>query len=249
MNINKIKDAVNSIEMSNTMKRRVVENCNSMGREKVVHLNLKKWISIACIFTVLLSITMFTPSLNKRGLQGKGFVIAAYAIDDDGNQIKRNLSSEGAIFELSTQERTGVIGSVGGDGANLVFTDIMLNITGEDIDSIEYRTNKGKFIEDIILSKEESADREWTLSEKIYIIYGEPSSDIYQGIKEIGNTYTFKYNEQDKYKYRLAIPYNSQGMIDDDIIINVNVKYTDGKIEQQDIMVTQENDSISLRLR
>lgn len=249
MKINKIKDAVDSIEMSNTMKSRVVENCNSMGREKVVHLNFKKWISIACIFTVLLSITMFTPSINKRGLQGKSFVIAAYAIDNDGNQIKRNLSSEGAIFELSTQERTGVVERIRGDGANLVFTDIMLNITGEDIDSIEYTTNKGKFIEDIIFSNEERADREWMLSEKIYIFYSDPALEIYQGIKEIGNTYTIMYNEQDEYKYRLAIPYNAEGMIDDDIIISVNVKYTDGKIEQQDIMVTQENDSISLKLK
>ena len=249
MNSKKIKDAVNSIEMSKTMKSRVIENCNSVEKEKNTHFNTRRWISIACIFTIVLSIRMFIPSINKGGLQGTNFVIAAYAIDDDGNELKTNLSSEGVIFELSTQERMNVVERIRGNGVNLVFTDIMLNITGEDIDSIEYTTNKGKFIEDIIFSKEERADEDWILSEKIYIFYSDPALEIYQGIKEIGNTYTLKYNEQDKYQYRLAIPYKAGGIIDDDIIINVNVKYTDGKIEQQDIIVTQENDSISLRLK
>lgn len=248
MNFDKIKDVVNSIEMSNAMKYRVVENCNSIGKEKVANSKTKRWISIASICAIILTITMVIPSINNPRLQATNFTITAYAMDGD-NQIKTSLSSEKTKFQLSTQERIGVVVSIGGDGANLVFTDIMLNITGEDIDSIEYTINKGKFIEDIILSNEERLDRKWLISEKIYIIYGKPGSDIYQGIKEIGNTYTLMYNEQDKYKYTLAIPYNAEGMIDDDIVINVNVKYIDGSIEQQNILVTQESDLISLRLK
>lgn len=247
MDFDKIKDAVNSIEMSNAMKYRVIGNCNSVRKERKTQLNYKRWASIAIIFAIILSISILIPSINNIGLQATNFTITAYAVDDD-NQIKTSLSSEKAIFELSTQERTGVVESVYG-GANLVFTNIMLKITGEDIDSIEYTINKGKFIEDVIVTSEERADREWILSEKIYIIYGELGSEIYQGIKEIGNTYTLMYNEQDKYKYTLAIPCDAKGMIDDGIIINVNVKYTDGNTEQEDIMVGQEFDDISLRLK
>lgn len=93
----------------------------------------------------------------------------------------------------------------------------------------------------------ERADREWLLWEKIYIIYGEPGSYMYQGIKEIGNSYTVKYNEQDKYEYTLAIPHDGN-VVEDDIIINAIVKYTDGNSEQQRIVVTQESNSISLKL-
>lgn len=71
---------------------------------------------------------------------------------------------------------------------------------------------------------------------------------IYQGIKEIGNTYTVPYNEQDQYEYTLAIPH-VDWIVEDDIIINATVKYSDGKSEQQDINVTQESDSISLVLK
>lgn len=124
----------------------------------------------------------------------------------------------------------------------------MLNITGEHIDSITYTISKGNFIEDVTLTTEEIENKDWLLLEKIYIIYGQPGSDSYQGIKEIGNTYTVKYNEQDKYEYTLAIPHDVNDVIVDDVIINVIVKYTDGNSEQQDIVVTQESNSISLKL-
>lgn len=250
MDFDKIKDAVNSIEMSKTMKNRVIENCNSIEREKVTRLNFKRWISVACVFTILLSIIIGIPFINKNGdLQVANFAITAYAVGDNGNQLKTNLSSEKAVFELLTEERIGLITSTGGGGANLIFTNVMLNITGEDIDSITYTINKGKFIEDVTLTAKENADRDWLLSEKIYIIYGEPGSDIYQGIKEIGNNYTVMYNEQEKYEYTFAIPHDGNYAIDDDIIINVNVKYTDGNTTQQDIVVTQESNSISLKLK
>ena len=120
----------------------------------------------------------------------------------------------------------------------------MLNINGEHIDSITYTINKGKFLEDVTLTAKEYADKDWLLSEKIFIIMSHPDLDIYNGLKEIGNTYTVKYNEQDKYKYSLAIPHDGNLVIADDIIIKVIVKYTDGKSEQQDIVVTQESNSI-----
>ena len=60
--------------------------------------------------------------------------------------------------------------SIGGDGANLIFTDVMLKITGEHIDSITYTISKGKFVEDVTFTAKEHADRDWLLSEKIYII-------------------------------------------------------------------------------
>lgn len=39
----------------------------------------------------------------------------------------KSISSEKAIFELSTQDRTGKVESVASDGVNLVFTDIASN--------------------------------------------------------------------------------------------------------------------------
>lgn len=248
MDFDKIKNAVHSIEMSDTMKNRIKENCHTIEKKNSVQLNFKRWIIVACSFGILLSIMIGIPLFNKNGnFQVANFTITAYAWSDDGNQLNTNLSSEKATFELSTEERIGVLNSIEDIGSKLIFTDIMLNITGEHIDSITYTINKGKFIEDVTLTVKEVADKDWLLSEKIYIIYGEPDSDIYQGIKEIGNTYTVKYNEQDQYKYSLAIPHDGNDVVDD-IIINAIVKYTDGNSEQQDIVVTQESNSISLKL-
>ena len=46
----------------------------------------------------------------------------------------------------------------------------------------------------------------------------------------------------------LAIPHDGNGVLSTDIIIEVMVKYTNGYTEQQDIVVTQESNSISLEL-
>lgn len=249
MDFDKIKNAVNSIEMSKTMKNRIKENCHIIEKEKTVLINFKRWISIACAFGILMSIMIGISFFDKNGnFQVGNFSITAYAMSDDGNQLNTELSSEKATFEISTEDRIGLIGGVGG-GFNLIFTDVMLNITGEHIDSITYTISEGKFIEDVTLTASEARDKDWLLSEKIYIILGAFGSDIYEGIKEIGNTYTVAYNEQDQYKYSLAIPHDGNFVVVDDIIINVIVKYTNGKFEQQDIVVTQESNSISLKLK
>lgn len=249
MNLDKIKNSVNSIEMSKTMKNRIKENCYNIEKEKSVQLHFKKWVTVACAFGILFSIIMGISFINKNGeLRVKNFAITAYAMNDDGSKIHTNLSSEKTTFDFSTTERMGLVSAIGGDGANLIFTNVMLNITGEDIESITYTLNKGKFIKDVILTEEEYADIDWQ-SSKINHISREPDSDIYQAIKEIGNTYTVAYNEQDKYGYALAISHDGNYKIEDDVIINVKVKYTDGHAEQQDIVVTQESNAISLKLK
>lgn len=249
MDFDKIRNAVNSIEMSTTMKNRIIENSNKVKKEKAVHSNLKRRISVACVFMMILLIIIGIPIINKNGdLHPVNFIITAYATGDNGIQQNIDLSSEKATFELSTGERIGNITGLGGSGANLIFTDVMLNITGEEIESITYTINKGKFVEDITFTSNEY-NREWLLSEKIYIIYSESGSDIYQGIKEIGDTYTVMYNDQDKYEYTIAIPHDGNYIIDDNIIISVNVKYSNGNIEKQDVVVTQEFNSISLKLK
>lgn len=212
-------------------------------------------IAVVAIFPlgILLSIMIGMPFFNKNGeLQVANFEITAYASSDEGNQLTTNLSSEKATFELSTEDR-GSTTDITGDEGNLIFTKVMLNTRGEHIDSVSYTISKGKFIEDVILTAKEYANKDWLLSEKIFMIGNSPGSDIYYGTKEIGNTYTVKYNEQDKFNYSIAIPHDGNLVIDDDIIIKVIVKYTDGKSEQQDILVTQESNlkdskSISLKL-
>ncbi|GEM_PF-1729675 len=243
MNFDKIKEAVNSIEMSKTMKNRLKENSNIIKKKKSGQLNFKRWISVACAFGFLLLIMIGIPLFNNNGnFQVANFTITAYA-SDDGNQPNTKLSSDKATFELSTEAR-GSTTDITGDAANFIFTKLMLNISGEHIDSITYTISKGKFIEDVTLTAKEYADKDWLLSKKIFMIGSSPGSDIYDGTKEIGNTYTVKYNEQDKYKYSIAIPHDGNLVIDDDIIIKVIVKYTDGNSEKQDIVVTQESNSI-----
>ena len=114
--------------------------------------------------------------------------------------IISSLPSTKASFDLSTKERIGLVNSIDGIGANFIFTDVLLNVTGEDIDSITYTINKGMFIEDVALTAQDKEDRNWLLSERIHVIYGESGSERYHGIKEIGKTYTVTYNEQDKNK-------------------------------------------------
>ncbi len=240
MNFDKIKEAVNTIEMPKTMKNRVKKNCNIIEKKK----NFKRRISVACAFGFLLLIMIGIPFFNNNGnFQVANFTITAYALSDDGNQPNTKLSSDKATFELSTEAR-GSTTDITGDAANFIFTKLMLNISGEHIDSITYTISKGKFIEDVTLTAKEYADKDWLLSKKIFMIGSSPGSDIYDGTKEIGNTYTVKYNEQDKYKYSIAIPHDGNLVIDDDIIIKVIVKYTDGSSEQQEIVVTQESNSI-----
>lgn len=248
MDFDKMKDAVKSIEMPETMKNRVKKNSNILENEKSVRFSPKKWISVACAVAVLLLIIIGFPLFDRNGNLVSNFTITAQASTDDGSQLYTNLSEEKAIFELATEQRIGVIGSISGDGANLIITDVILKVTGEEIDAITYTISEGMFIEDVILTAKERANKDWLLSEKINFISTEPGSDISQGIKEIGNSYTVNYNEQDKYKYTLAIPHDGNFLLVDDIIIQVIVKYTDGNIEQQNIVVTQESDSISLTL-
>lgn len=244
MDFEKIKDAVTSIEMSEAMEHRVKEN---IGKRKSRQVLFKRLLPVASALAILLSIMIGIPYFNKNGeLQVVNFTITAYALSDDENQLNTNLSTEKATFELSTIQRMGVIGGVGGDGPNFIFTDVMLNITGEDIDSITYTLSEGKFVEDVTLPL--IKDYDWLVSEKINFITTEPGSNISQGIKEIGNTYTVNYNEQEKHKYTLAIPHDGNFVLIEDIVIEVNVKYIDGSSEQQDIVVTQEADSISLKL-
>ncbi|KGR79004.1 hypothetical protein [Ureibacillus manganicus] len=245
MDFEKIKDAVTSIEMSKAMEDRVKEN---IGKKKSVQVNYKRWISVACAFGILLSITIGMPYINNNGeFQVANFAITAYALSDDGKQIDTTITSEKATIELSTEDRLGVV-SMSGDGANLIFTDVRFNIIGEQIDLITYTISEGKFIEDVTFSLKEYKDSEWVRSEKINFISNEPGSAVYKGIKEIGNSYTVNYNEQDQHKYTLAIPHDGNYVIVEDIIINVNVKYIDGHSEQQNIVVTQESNSISLKL-
>ena len=250
MDFDKIKQAVNSIEMSKTMEDRVKKNCNSIEKDKPMQLNLKRWISVACAFGILLFMMISIPFFNKSGdPQGANFTITAYADSNDDQQLIQNLSSEKATLDLSTEGRTNGVGGIGGDGANLIFTNVLLKLTGEEIDLITYTINKGMFVEDVTFTAKEKQDIDWLLSEKINYITSEPGSDVYEAIKEIGHTYTVKYNEQDEYKYTLALPHDGEFVVEEDIIINAIVKYTDGNTEQQDIIVTQESDSISLVLK
>lgn len=250
MDFDKIKQAVNSIEMSKTMEDRVKKNCNRIETEKSRPFNFKRWISVACAFGILLLMMISIPFFSKNGgPQGANFTITAYADSNGDQQLITNLSSEKATLELSTEGRTNGLGGVGGAGANLIFTNVLLKLTGEEIDSITYTINKGMFVEDITLTAKEKEDIDLLLSEKINFISGEPGSDLFEAIKEIGHTYTVKYNEQDEYKYTLALPHDGEFVVEEDIIINAIVKYTDGNTEQQDIIVTQESDSISLVLK
>lgn len=253
---NKINKELQKIEIPKALHERSKLGVNRAKAEQqkrrfenATRLNYKKWIPVASVFGILLAIMIGTSFFNNDGkLQGANFAITAYALSDDSNRDNKNISSEKAVFELSTEDRVGVLTSVSGGGDNFIFSNVMLNITGENIDSITYTINKGKFIEDVTLTAKERSDRDWLLSEKIYTVYSHSGSDISQGIKEIGRTYTVMYNEQDSYPYTLAIPHDGNDVVVDEITIKVIVKYTDGKAEQEDIVVTQESDSISLQL-
>ncbi|MBB4826007.1 hypothetical protein HNO89_003244 [Sporosarcina luteola] len=246
MDFEKIKDAVTSIEMPKAMDERMKEN---IGNRKTVKVNHKKWIPAASVFAILLAIMMGIPYFNKNGeLQVANFTITAYALSDDENQVNTTITSEKAAIELATEDRLGIV-SIGGDGDRFIFTDVMLKIAGEQIDSITYTLSEGKFIEDVTFTSTKPPSSEWLRSERIYYVFSEPGSGVYEGIRHIGNTYTVSYNEQENYKYTLAIPHDGNNVIPDDVIINVNVTYSDGTSEQQDILIMQEAHSILLKLK
>ena len=243
MDERKIKDAVNSIQMSKAMENRLKMKCHDSQREKSHQFNFKKWGSFASVFGILLILLIGFPLINKNGgSQMTNFTITAYADDSIGHELLKAKTT----FHLSTVDRPDRINSISGGGKNLIFTDIMLNVSGENIDSILYEINKGIFIEDVTITKDDLNNKDKLLLEKINHIYGPPNAEIFQGIKEIGNTFTVKYSEQEQYKYSLAIPHHDT--IEDDILINVTVTYTDGTSEQQSIIINQESNSISLVL-
>lgn len=243
MDERKIKDAVNSIEMSKAIENRLKTKCFDPNRENSRQINFKKWGSVASVVGVLLLLLINLPFISNYGnSQMATFTITAYAADSTGHQ----LLEEKTTFDLATLDRLGVLTSISGDGDNLIFTDVSLNVSGENIDSIFYEINKGTFIEDVILSKEEAANTDKLLLEKINYITNEPNSEIFKGVKDIGHTFTVKYNEQQQSKYSLAIP--SDDSLEEEILINVTVTYKDGTSEQQDIIVNHESGSISLVL-
>ena len=243
MDERKIKDAVNSIEMSKVIENRLKKKCYDQKREKSRHINFKKWGSVASVFGILLLLLFNLPSTNHYGnSQLVNFTITAYAADSTGHQLLK----EKTTFDLGVLDRFDALTSISGDGDNLIFTNVSLQVSGDNIDVIIYEIKNGTFIEDVILSKEEVADKDQLVLEKINYITNEPNSEIYKAIKDIGNTFTVKYSEQQQSKYSLAIP--PHNLIEEDVLISVTVTYTDGTSEQQDIVVNQESDSISLVL-
>ena len=251
LELEKIKTAVNSIEMSETMKKRVKQNCKKVEKRRRTPLNIKRWIPVGAAFGILLLVMISMPLLNlSENSKGAKFTITAYANSTNGNPLHTNLSTNKANLELLPVERMGVIRSSSGEDQsnNLIYTNVMLKISGENIDSITYTINKGKFIEDVTLTAQEVQNLERLLSEKIYSFSGHPDSTIFQGIKEIGSTFTVPYNEQNQNHYSLALPY-TDNPIKDDIIINVVANYKDGKSEQQDIVVNQDAGYISFLLK
>ena len=243
MTLEKMKDAVNSIEMPDTMKNRVKATCYNNENRKLPQFNFKKWGSVASAMGMVLLLIIGIPFFNNKGdLQVANFTITAYA-----DNSKSQLSTEKTAFDLSTIERDGAIKSISGNGKNLIFTYIMLNVSGENIDTITYTINQGKFIEVVTLTKEEMRNKDQLLSEKIYHIFGQENADVFQGIKEIGSIFTVNYHEQNQSDLSFAIP-SGEGEEVDNILINVIVKYEDGHMEQQDIVVTEESNAISLTL-
>lgn len=243
MDERKIKDAVNSIEMSKAMENRLKTKGFDPNREKSRQTNFKKWGSFASAVGILLLLLINLPFNSIYGnSQMDTFTITAYAADNTGHK----LLEEKTTFDLATLDRPDVLTSISGDGDNLIFTNVSLDVSGENIDSIFYEINKGTFIEDVILSKEEVANWDKLVQEKINYLTNAPNSEIFRGIKDIGNTFTVKYSEQQQTKYSLAIPPHNS--LEEEILINVTVTYTDGTSEQQDIVVNQESDSISLVL-
>lgn len=243
MDEHKIKDAVNSIEMSKAMENRLKIKSYDQKREKSRQINFKKWGSVASVFGILLLLLFNLPFTNHYGnSQLVNFTITAYAADSTGHQLLK----EKTTFDLGVLDRLDGLTSISGDGDNLIFTDVSLQVSGDNIDVILYEINNGTFIEDVILSKEEVANKDQLVLEKINYIMNEPNSEIFKAIKDLGNTFTVKYSEQQHYKYSLAIPPHNS--IEEDVLISVTVTYTDGTSEQQDIVVNQESDSISLVL-
>ncbi|MDV6377137.1 hypothetical protein ORD22_02520 [Sporosarcina sp. GW1-11] len=253
---NKIKKELQKIEIPQALHDRTKLGVNKAKTEQqkrrfenATQLNDKKWISVASVFGILVAIMISASFFTTDGkLQGANFAITAYALSDDGQEFHTTITSEKATIELATEDRIGLL-SISGSGANLMFTDVRLNITGEQIDAITYTLSEGMFIEDVTFTSKEYVDKEWLRSEKINFITSEPGSGVYQGIKEVGNTYTVNYTEQEKHNYTLAIPHDGNEVIGDDVIIKVHVNYTDGSSEQQHIVVTQESNAISLKLK
>ncbi|MEG0386480.1 MAG: hypothetical protein RR642_17205, partial [Solibacillus sp.] len=160
MDFDKMKHAVKSIEMSKAMEKSVKANCKNAEREKMPRSNFKSRLSVACAFGIVMLMLVGIPFFSNNGdFQAANFAITAYALSDDGNQSNTKISSEKATFELSTEVR-GSTTDITGDVGNLIFTKVMLNISGEHIDSITYTISKGKFIEDVTLTAKESTDKD-----------------------------------------------------------------------------------------
>lgn len=242
----KIKDAVNSIVMSKAMENRLKMKCYEPRREKSRQINFKKWSFAASVFGILLLLLIKFPLTSNDGnFPLANFTITAYAADSTGHKLLK----EKTTFGLATLDRLGVLTSISGDenDLNFIFTNVSLNVSGENIDSILYEINKGTFIEDVTLSKEEVSNKDKLVRENINYITYESNSEIFKGIRDIGNTFTVQYSEQQQYKYSVAIP--SPNSLEKEILISVTVTYTDGTSEQQDIIINQESNSISLVLK
>src|SRR5699024_2497394 len=137
--------------------------------------------------------------------------------------VNKTLSTEKAFFELGTEDRMDAIASTSDDETDLVFTDIKLQANGDKIETITYKINHGKFIEHLNLTNTEVNNKTQLVEDNIHIIYQSNNSETWQGIKEIGNTYTVNANDQAASQYSLAVPPKTKN--DEGIIINATIKY------------------------
>lgn len=175
------------------------------------------------------------------------FTISVYA----NNNKLHELSKEKTTIDITTLEKEGT-GAIGGI-SHLIFTGIMLNVPGENIDYITYNINKGHFIKRVFFTKEEFYNADKQTLENISQISGDSNTGIREGIKDLGNSIKVKVNEQNLNEITLALPYQGDFMgdfrIEDNIIINITVTFTDGTSEEKEILLEQESNSISFVLK
>ncbi len=242
MTVNDLQNAVNQIQLSNSVKNKILYNCN----EKKENTYSKQ--RIICVVAILVTISLVVSSLFSKA-NNLSFSINIYAMSQYNQPTEYNIDDKLTIrFNESNYH---IITS-----QNIILEAFEFDLSDNSIKNISYTINNGEFFELGVLNKsilQKSFDE--LIAEGYLIIhtnnqyylldnlkennfsssYVTKSDDINEDfiIRSIGKTYT----KNTSLKILVGVPFENNEIVDSNI--NVDVTFKDGKRMNKSIAINQ----------
>ena len=245
MNINEYKNDIDTIEV----KRPSMKDLENCMQKKKRQSNYAKGaiLSIALVITLVIS-AVISP-------QSRLMTITVHAADGE----KVSLSRKETTYKL---EALASLVASDEQGLGTCNMELFFTVEGEDIDEVTISSSDDKIDREDIGKVDAYFVKIEKVTTKIYatlrkedetkglllwsIQEGESDEVMYATL--VGNSYSVKYDEQDKEQYALAIKVseNNDGTFsNEEILLNAKIEYLDGTIENKKIKIFASDDVFS----